>query len=76
MTEEQRCMELKVFEAIATSMAEHGYPGATPEMIRDIRVSYDAGVRGRNLPHGAIGLKASRKIELAYDMGILEKESF
>lgn len=69
----QKSMDDRVYKAIARSLVEFGYPDVTPAMIADVRVAYDCGRRGVDLPHNVIGMFAECQIEEAYEHGLLKK---
>lgn len=60
-----------VYEAIARSLREFGYPDVTPEMIDEIHTAYREGKRDADLPYGIVGQFAQSQIEEAGEMMLL-----
>lgn len=48
------------FDAVARSLREFGYPDVTGLMVREIHTAW---LHSKPLPHGIIGMFASRKFE-------------
>jgi hypothetical protein len=56
----------QVYEAVAASLREFGYPDAEAKMIRD---THEAMKRGdAEMPHGIVGMFAQRQLEEVKDV--------
>ena len=50
-------------EAAARNLRVFGYPDATAAMMREVYAAWLAGKRGRELPHGVLGMMAEDQFE-------------
>ncbi len=67
----QKVTKEQVYEAVAKSLREFGYPDATADMIKDTHVALAEGKTGSDLPHGIVGMFAEKQIGEAVELGIL-----
>lgn len=60
----------QVYEAIAASLRQFGYPDVKASMISD---THEAMKRGeKDLPHGIVGMFAEKQIKEARERGLLD----
>lgn len=53
----------KAYAAIARSLVDFGYPGITAAMIEECHKGWLDGKTGMEIPHGIIGMFASKEFE-------------
>ena len=56
-----------VYEAIAKSLREYGYPDTTAAMIKETHDAMIEGKTGADLPHGVVGRFAADQLTDAFD---------
>lgn len=63
-------LEMKVYEAIAKSLREYGYPDVTAAMVEEIHEAKRA--EEAVLPHGIVGMFADSQLDDAIERGLLD----
>jgi hypothetical protein len=60
----------RIYSGIATSLRDFGYTDVTPQMVRE---THEAMQKDEALPHGIVGMFASRQLEEAAEAGVIER---
>jgi len=68
-------LEQEVYEAVARSLREFGYPDATAQMVHDTHTAMVEGKSGAELPHGIVGRFAESQLKEAAERGLISLDA-
>lgn len=57
----------EIYEAVAKSLQEFGYPDTTADMIHETHDAMKEGKTGHDLPHGVVSMFAETQLTEAFD---------